>query len=103
MGESINLIYWIEGDYIVELMVEINYFFCDWCSNQMISIDICMIDIIVVMYNMLDGIELYIFLLGYWLLVINVMLCMQLLGVVCNLFYMCGQVVDLCFLGCFVG
>lgn len=42
----------------------------------MISIDICMIDIIVVMYNMLDGIELYIFLLGYWLLVINVMLCM---------------------------
>jgi uncharacterized protein YcbK (DUF882 family) len=38
-GESIDTIYWIEGEYIPEVMKEINYFMRDWRSNDTTKMD----------------------------------------------------------------
>jgi uncharacterized protein YcbK (DUF882 family) len=33
-GESLDMIYWIEGEYIRPALEEINYFFRDWRDND---------------------------------------------------------------------
>jgi uncharacterized protein YcbK (DUF882 family) len=102
-GESINLIYWIEGDYIAESMAEINYFFRDWRSNQTISIDTRTIDIIAATHNMLDGTEPYTLLSGYRSPATNAMLRTQSSGVARNSLHMRGQAADLRLSGRAVG
>jgi uncharacterized protein YcbK (DUF882 family) len=38
-GESLDMIYWIEGEYIRPALEEINYFFRDWRDNSVHRID----------------------------------------------------------------
>ncbi|MGI9393962.1 MAG: DUF882 domain-containing protein, partial [Boseongicola sp.] len=44
-GESIDTIYWIEGDYIPEALAEINKFMRDWRTGGSVNIDTRAIDI----------------------------------------------------------
>ncbi|MGB5556881.1 MAG: DUF882 domain-containing protein, partial [Paracoccaceae bacterium] len=36
-GESMDTIYWVEGDYIKDALKEINYFMRDWRTDQTTS------------------------------------------------------------------
>lgn len=43
-GEKLDAIYWIEGDYIKDVVKEINYFMRDWRRDEVISMDLRTID-----------------------------------------------------------
>lgn len=49
IGESIDMVYWVDGKYICDVLNEINVFMCDWCMGQVIGIDLCIVDIVVVL------------------------------------------------------
>ena len=38
-GESMDTIYWVEGDYIGDALAEVNHFMRDWRRNEVIRID----------------------------------------------------------------
>jgi uncharacterized protein YcbK (DUF882 family) len=64
-GESINTIYWIEGEYIPEAVKEITYFMRDWRSGRTKDIDVRTIDIMAATHSLLDVSEPYMMLSGY--------------------------------------
>ncbi|MEJ1999964.1 MAG: DUF882 domain-containing protein, partial [Maritimibacter sp.] len=64
-GESINMIYWIEGKYIPEALQEITYFMRDWRVDEIKNIDTRTIDIIAATHSLLDVSEPYTLLSGY--------------------------------------
>ena len=64
-GESMDTIYWIEGEYIPEAMAEINRFMRDWRSDAVIDIDRRTIDILAASHRLLDAETPYLLLSGY--------------------------------------
>ncbi len=64
-GESVDTIYWIEGEYIPEALKEINYFMRDWREDAVKAIDTRTIDIIAATHALLDVTEPYMLLSGY--------------------------------------
>ena len=94
-GESLDTIYWIEGDYIPEVMKEINYFMRDWRSNDKISIDNRTIDIMAAAHSLMDVTEPYTLLSGYRSPATNAMLRNRSSGVARNSLHMKGQAADL--------
>jgi uncharacterized protein YcbK (DUF882 family) len=64
-GESINTIYWIEGDYIKEALGEINYFMRDWRTDEQKVMDSRTVDIAAAAHSLLDSSEPYMLLSGY--------------------------------------
>ncbi len=64
-GESIDTIYWIEGQYIRDALKEINYFMRDWREDAVRAIDTRTIDIIAATHALLDVTEPYMLLSGY--------------------------------------
>lgn len=64
-GESIDTIYWIEGEYIPEVMNEINYFMRDWREDAVKEIDPRTIDIAAAAHRLLDVDEPFMLLSGY--------------------------------------
>ncbi len=94
-GESIDTIYWIEGDYIDEAMREINHFMRDWRDGQATRMDTRTIDIMAAAHNLLDVNEPYMLLSGYRTPHTNAMLRSQSRGVARNSLHMKGQAADL--------
>ncbi len=94
-GESINTIYWIEGEYIKEAMKEINYFWRDWRTDQVIGIDNRTIDITAAAHSLLGVNEPYMLLSGYRSPQTNAMLRARSSGVAKNSLHMVGQAADL--------
>ncbi len=94
-GESLDTIYWIEGDYIRDALKEINYFMRDWRSNETISIDPRTIDIMAASHSLLDANEPYMMLSGYRTPKTNAMLRSRSRGVAKNSLHMKGQASDL--------
>jgi len=64
-GESIDTIYWLEGNYIPEAMKEINYFMRDWRTGTTKKMDGRTIDIMAASHRLLDVNEPYMLLSGY--------------------------------------
>ena len=64
-GESVDTIYWIEGEYIKDVITEINFFMRDWRSDQTKSIDMRAVDIMAASHNLLEVNEPYLLLSGY--------------------------------------
>lgn len=64
-GESINTIYWIEGQYIKPALEEINYFMRDWRENEVVNMDRRNIDLIAAVHNLLETEEPFQMLSGY--------------------------------------
>lgn len=64
-GESVNVIYWIDGTYIPDSMREVNHFFRDWRNNQTHTIDARTIDFLAATHNILRASEPYMLLSGY--------------------------------------
>ncbi|MFL4471137.1 YcbK family protein [Tateyamaria armeniaca] len=94
-GERIDMIYWIEGDYIKDAVKEVNHFMRDWRTNQVISMDLRNIDIMAAAHNLLDVNEPYMLLSGYRSPQTNAMLRSRSRGVAKNSLHMKGQAADL--------
>ena len=94
-GESINSIYWIEGEYIPEVLKEINHFMRDWRSDEAIKIDPRNMDILAVAHRLMDVSEPYMLLSGYRSPATNAMLRSHSRGVAKHSLHMKGQAADL--------
>ncbi len=93
-GESIDTIYWIEGEYIKDAKGEIDYFMRDWRNNQRTDIDFRTIDILAAAHNMLDASEPYMLLSGYRSAATNAMLRARGRGVARNSLHIQGEAAD---------
>ena len=94
-GESIDTIYWIEGEYIPEVLKEVNYFMRDWRNDKTIKIDPHNLDIMAASHRLLDVSEPYMLLSGYRSPETNAMLRSNSRGVARNSLHMKGQAADL--------
>ncbi|MDJ1008185.1 MAG: DUF882 domain-containing protein [Paracoccaceae bacterium] len=94
-GESIDTIYWIEGEYIKEALAEISYFMRDWRSDARIGIDTRAIDIWAASHRLLDTDDPYMMLSGYRSPETNAMLRSRSRSVARNSLHMKGQAADL--------
>ncbi|MDP3263370.1 MAG: DUF882 domain-containing protein [Tabrizicola sp.] len=94
-GESLDTIYWIEGEYIPEVLKEINYFMRDWRSNDATNIDARTVDIMAASHRLMDVSEPYMLLSGYRCPATNAMLRSKSRGVARNSLHMKGQAADL--------
>ncbi|BBU56191.1 hypothetical protein KU6B_24560 [Mameliella alba] len=94
-GERVDMIYWIEGDYLADAIKEINYFMRDWRNNQIKSIDTRTIDIMAASHNLLDVSEPYMLISGYRSPETNAMLRARSSGVAKNSRHLVGQAADL--------
>jgi uncharacterized protein YcbK (DUF882 family) len=93
-GESINTIYWLEGNYIPEVLKEINHFMRDWRSGDAIKMDPRNMDILAASHRLLDVSEPYMMLSGYRSPATNAMLRSKSRGVAKNSLHMVGQAAD---------
>lgn len=94
-GESLDTIYWIEGEYIKEVLKEINHFMRDFRSGEKVSIDPRTVDIMAASHRLLDANEPYMLLSGYRSPATNAMLRSRSGGVARNSLHMKGQAADL--------
>jgi uncharacterized protein YcbK (DUF882 family) len=94
-GEKIDMIYWIEGEYIKPALKEINFVMRDWRQNSAINMDTRTIDIMAAALNLLDTSEPYTLLSGYRSPKTNAMLRSKSRGVAKNSLHMKGQAADL--------
>ena len=94
-GESIDTIYWIEGEYIRDAVKEISYFMRDWRTDGVLNIDLRTIDIMTAAHNMLDVTEPYMLISGYRSPETNAMLRSRSSGVAKNSRHLKGQAADL--------
>ena len=94
-GESLDTIYWIEGDYIPEALKEINYFMRDWRSDEVMKMDARTVDIAAAAHRLMDVNEPYMLLSGYRTPKTNAMLREGSRGVARNSLHMKGQAADL--------
>jgi uncharacterized protein YcbK (DUF882 family) len=94
-GESLDAIYWVDGDYIPEVLKEINYFMRDWRTGTKVKMDARTIDIMAASHRLLDVSEPYMLLSGYRSPQTNAMLRAHSRGVARNSLHMKGQAADL--------
>ena len=94
-GESVDTIYWIEGEYIPEVMKEINHFMRDFRSGDSVKMDRRNIDIAAAAHRLMDVSEPYMLLSGYRSPATNALLRSQSRGVAKNSLHMRGEAADL--------
>lgn len=94
-GESIDTIYWIEGEYIPEVVKEINNFMRDWRTDDVVKMDPRNFDIMAAAHRLMDTNEPYMLLSGYRSPRTNAMLRSKSGGVAKNSLHMKGQAADL--------
>lgn len=94
-GERIDMVYWIEGEYIKDSVREITHFMRDWRTDQTKQIDLRTVDIMAAAHNLLDVNEPYMLLSGYRSPQTNAMLRSRSRGVARNSLHMKGQAADL--------
>ncbi|MBT9383781.1 DUF882 domain-containing protein [Pseudooceanicola sp. CBS1P-1] len=94
-GEKIDMIYWVEGQYIKDALTEISGFMRDWRQNETKSIDPRTIDIIAATHKLLDVNEPYLLLSGYRTPKTNAMLRSRSSGVAKHSLHMQAQAADL--------
>ena len=94
-GEQIDTIYWIEGEYIPEVMKEISHFARDLRSGATKTFDPRTIDIAAAAHRLMDVSEPYMLLSGYRSPETNAMLRSRSRGVARNSLHMKAQAADL--------
>lgn len=94
-GESLDTIYWIEGQYLADALNEINFFMRDWRSNDVKAMDARNIDIMAAAHALMDASEPYTLLSGYRSPATNAMLNSRSSGVASNSLHIKGQAADL--------
>jgi uncharacterized protein YcbK (DUF882 family) len=94
-GESLDSIYWIEGEYIPEALKEITLFMRDWRTDEVRTIDPRTVDIAAGSHRLLDTSEPFMMLSGYRSPTTNAMLRSRSHGVARNSLHMRGMAADL--------
>ena len=94
-GETINTIYWIDGEYIPEALAEISHFMRDWRNSKTVKIDTRAIDIWAASHNLMEADEPYTMLSGYRSPETYAMLRSRSRAVARNSLHMKGQAADL--------
>ncbi|NIY73380.1 DUF882 domain-containing protein [Marivivens donghaensis] len=94
-GEKVDMIYWVEGEYIREAVDQVTYFMRDWRNGQTKNVDTRTIDIMAAVHNMLETDEPYMMLSGYRSPETNAMLRSRSSGVAKNSLHMQAQAADL--------
>ncbi|WP_316015675.1 YcbK family protein [Roseobacter sp. HKCCA0434] len=64
-GERVDSVYWVEGEYIPQVLDEINYLFRDWRRNEIRAVDVRTIDIMAAASRLMDTTETYQLMSGY--------------------------------------
>jgi uncharacterized protein YcbK (DUF882 family) len=95
LGETTDMIYWIDGKYIKPAMKEINLIFRDWRENAVADIDRNTINIIAATHNRLDTSEPFVLLSGYRTQKTNNMLRSRSRGVAKKSYHMRAMAADL--------
>lgn len=93
-GESLDTIYWIEGQYIPESLQDVNRFVRDWRTNEVINFDARTLDILSASHRLMDSTEPYLLLSGYRSPKTNAMLRSRSGGVARNSLHMTGKAAD---------
>jgi uncharacterized protein YcbK (DUF882 family) len=93
-GERFDAVYWIDGQYIPEVLREINFFMRDWRNNEVKAVDTRCIDILCAAHRMLDAGEPYNLLSGYRSPATNRMLRARSRGVAQDSLHLYGQAAD---------
>ncbi|PRX31975.1 Uncharacterized conserved protein YcbK, DUF882 family [Meinhardsimonia xiamenensis] len=93
-GESIDTIYWIDGEYIPEVLTEVNYFMRDWREDKTHTMDVRTLDILAAAHRLLDVSEPYLLLSGYRTPKTNAMLRQRSRGVAKNSRHLRGEAAD---------
>lgn len=94
-GETVDTIYWIEGEYIPEVVKELNHFMRDWRTGDTVKMDLRTVDIMAASHRLMDVTEPYMLLSGYRSPKTNAMLRSNSKGVAKNSLHMKGQAADL--------
>jgi uncharacterized protein YcbK (DUF882 family) len=94
-GERIDMIYWIDGDYMGDALQEISYFMRDWRRNEVKMVDNRTIDIMAAVHRLTDTSEAYTLLSGYRSPATNNGLRANSRGVARNSLHMKAQAADL--------
>lgn len=94
-GETLNTVYWIDGNYIPEAMKEVYNFMRDWRTGGTIKIDSRTVDIMTASHRIMRTDEPYLLLSGYRSPKTNAMLRSRSRGVARNSLHMKGQAADL--------
>lgn len=94
-GESLDVIYWIEGDYIKDALTEVNWFMRDWRRDRSRAIDTRTVDIIAATQQLLDTPTPFLMLSGYRTAETNALLRRRSRGVAKNSLHIKGQAADL--------
>lgn len=93
-SETLDTIYWIEGEYINPALQEISYFMRDWRQNEVINYNRQNIDILAAAHNLMETSEPYQLLSGYRSPATNAMLRSRNSGVASNSYHMRGMAAD---------
>ena len=93
-GEAIDTIYWIEGNYIPEVLTEISNFTRDWRTGTVKTFDPRTIDIMAAAHRLMDVNESYMLLSGYRTAQTNAMLRSNSSGVARNSLHLKAQAAD---------
>ncbi len=64
-GELLDMVYWVDGEYIPESLRAVNYFFRDWRENAVVKIDPHEADIIAASHRVLNTTEPFLLISGY--------------------------------------
>lgn len=94
-GEAVDMIYWIDGEYISGALHEINHFMRDWRLDVTKEIDVRTIDIIAATQKLLDTTEAFQLMSGYRTVKTNDMLRKNSRGVARNSLHIQGKAADL--------
>ncbi len=94
-GESIDTVYWIDGEYIPEALAEVSRFMRDWRNDKVIGVDTRALDIWAASHRLMDADAPYMMLSGYRSPETNAMLRSRSRGVARNSLHMKGQAADL--------
>lgn len=94
-GETLDTIYWIDGQYIRPAMKELNYFMRDWREGSVANMDRGLIDVIASTHNRLRTSEPFTLLSGYRTSRTNNMLRRNSRGVASKSYHVRAQASDL--------
>jgi uncharacterized protein YcbK (DUF882 family) len=94
-GETVNAIYWVDGNYIPEVVKEISHFMRDLRADQTIAMNPHNMDIIAATHHLLDVKEPYMLLSGYRTPQTNALLRSESHGVAKHSLHIQGMAADL--------
>jgi len=94
-GETLDTIYWIEGEYIRPALDEISYFMRDWRENAVVEYDRRNVNIIAATHTLMETSEPYLLLSGYRTPKTNALLRSRSRGVASNSYHIKAMASDL--------